>query len=104
VMSFSPLALRRMRMLAPTLPTVFLFELATPGVRDGRLPFGARILGPGLAALKARPELVAKAHERGHEVYVWTVNEPDEIDLVISLGVDGVISDRPALALSRRHR
>lgn len=103
-MSFSPLALRRLRMLAPDLPTVFLFELATPGVRDGRPPFGARLLGPGVAVLRSRPEIVARAHERGHQVYVWTVNDQDEIDMMISLGVDGVISDRPALVLSRLNR
>jgi len=104
VMSFSPLALRRIRALAPELPTVFLFEIATPGVRDGRPLSGARILGPGLSVVRARPELVQRAHERGHQVYVWTVNDPSDIDLVIRLGVDGIISDRPAAVLARLGR
>jgi glycerophosphoryl diester phosphodiesterase len=104
VMSFSPLALRRLRTLAPDLPTVFLYELAPPAIRDGPPPFGAKILGPGLNVVKARPELVGRVHERGHQVYVWTVNEPDEIDLMLGLGVDGIISDRPAEVLSRLGR
>ena len=96
VMSFSPLAVRRMRALAPELPTVFLFEFAPPAVRDGRVPFGATLLGPGVKAVRARPDLVRRAHERGHQVYVWTVNEPADIELMVSLEVDGIISDRPA--------
>jgi glycerophosphoryl diester phosphodiesterase len=104
VMSFSPLALRRVHELAPDLPTVFLFELVPPGVRDGRPPFGARLLGPGVGVVRARPEIVSRAHGRGHQVYVWTVNEAVDIDVLVSLGVDGIITDRPAFVLHRLHR
>ncbi len=104
VMSFSPLAVRTVRLLAPALPTVFLFEMAPPRVRDGRPPFGAGILGPGISALRAHPGLVDRAHERGHQVYVWTVNTAAEVDLALGSGVDGIISDRPAFVLSRLQR
>ncbi len=99
VMSFSALAVRRMRELAPTLDTVFLAELFTPGLRDGRLPFGAKIGGPGVRLVKANPTVVARLHGRGHRVYVWTVNEPDELELMVETGVDAVITDRPRLVL-----
>ena len=104
VMSFSPLAVRTMRGLAPELESVFLYEVASPRVRDGRPPFGARILGPGIGALRAHPEVVDRAHGRGHRVYVWTVNTAEEIDLAADLGVDGIISDRPAFVLARLGR
>ncbi len=100
VMSFSPLALRRMRILSPDVPTVFLFELGPRSVWEGRAPFGADLLGPGIKALRSRPEVVRRAHDRGHGVYVWTVNEPRDIDLTLQLGVDGVITDRPADVLA----
>ena len=32
---------------------------------------------------------------------MWTVNEPADIDLMLTLGVDGIISDRPADVLGR---
>ncbi len=101
VMSFSPLAVRRVRALAPEVPVVFLFELLPPSLRDGRAPFGATALGPGLSAVRARPDLVARAHEKGSPVYVWTVNEASDIELMLSLGVDGIISDRPADVVRR---
>jgi glycerophosphoryl diester phosphodiesterase len=100
VMSFSPLALRRMRILAPDVRTVFLFELGPRSVWEGRAPFGADLLGPGIKALRGRPDVVRRAHDRGHRVYVWTVNEPADVDLTRRLGVDGIITDRPAEVLA----
>jgi glycerophosphoryl diester phosphodiesterase len=100
LMSFSALALRRMRGLAPEVPTVFLFDLGPKAVWEGRTPFGADALGPGVKALRGRPDLVRRAHERGHRLYVWTVNEAADITFVVDLGVDGIITDRPADALN----
>src|SRR5262249_30940254 len=95
VMSFSALAVRRMRELAPNVDTVWLTEFATPGLRDGRLPFGAKIAGPGVRVVRSNPAIVKRLHAYGNKVYVWTVNDPADIDLMIELGVDGIISDRP---------
>src|SRR6185369_3979598 len=86
VMSFSALAVRRMRDRAPKLETVWLTEFATPGLRDGRLPFGAKIAGPSVRVVKSNPEIVKRLHDNGNKIYVWTVNHPDDMDLLIGLG------------------
>jgi glycerophosphoryl diester phosphodiesterase len=104
IMSFSPLALRRVHQIAPALPTAFLFEVAPPGVRDGRPPLAAHILGPSVNAVRTRPEMVARAHARGHRVYVWTANEPADVQLLLELNVDAIISDRPAMVLGQVRR
>lgn len=104
VMSFSPLAVRRVRDLAPELPTVLLLEMLPPGLRLGRLPFGARIAGPGITLVKARPQLVPALRAAGNRVYVWTVNDSADLDLALRYGVDGVITDRPALVLEQLGR
>ncbi len=41
------------------------------------------------------PELVAFAHEHDVQVHVWTVNEPAEMEQLLDLGVDAVMSDFP---------
>lgn len=101
VMSFAPTALRRVRLLAPDVPTVLLLDRRTPGRRDGTLPAGVGIAGPGLAVLRAAPRFVARAHAKGNLVYVWTVDDPADVDFVLDLGVDAVITNRPTQVIAQ---
>ena len=101
MMSFSPLALQRMRQHTPQVPRVFLMEVLPPGLRGGQLPYGARAGGPRIALLRARPQIAERLLERGYGVYVWTVNESDDIDLCRRLGVTAIISDRPGYVRER---
>jgi glycerophosphoryl diester phosphodiesterase len=101
VMSFAALALRRIRAQAPAVPTVYLLEILPPGVGRGKLPFGARIAGPGVGLVRARPGFLPAIKAAGHQAYVWTVNDEADIDLMLDQRVDGIISDRPRFVLDR---
>jgi glycerophosphoryl diester phosphodiesterase len=101
VMSFAALALRRIHRLAPGVPTVYLLEIMPPGVGRGRLPFGARIAGPGIGLIRSRPQLVSALRAAGHQTYIWTVNDEPDLELVLAQHPDGIISDRPKFVLDR---
>ena len=40
---------------------------------------------------------IAAAHARGLQVHVWTVDTPEECTAMLDMGVDGVMTDRPAM-------
>jgi glycerophosphoryl diester phosphodiesterase len=40
---------------------------------------------------------VREVHRGGGQLYVWTVDDPDHIARLESLGVDGVITNDPRL-------
>ena len=40
---------------------------------------------------------IAAAHDRGLQVHVWTVDTEEEADAMLDLGVDGIMTDRPAM-------
>ena len=104
VMSFSQLSMRRIRALAPGLPTVFLMERVPLRFRDGDLPFGAGIAGPSIDIVREHPRYIERVHRAGHRIHVWTVDEPADVDLCVRLGVDAVITNRPRAVLSHLGR
>ncbi|MDQ1721207.1 MAG: glycerophosphoryl diester phosphodiesterase [Pseudonocardiales bacterium] len=102
IMSFAPTALRRIRQLAPSVPlTLLMEERWIPLRRDGSLPAGVHISGPGIRLLRSEPDYVERAHQAGNQVFCWTVDRPEDVELVHELGVDAIITNRPAAVLTQ---
>ncbi|MFG2294839.1 glycerophosphodiester phosphodiesterase [Streptomyces sp. NPDC048603] len=91
VMSFSRNALVRLNRLAPGLPSVYLIERA---VRPPRPPFAGHA-GPGIELVRKDPGLVGRLRAKGLRVRVWTVDEPEDVELCLRLGVETIITNRP---------
>ncbi|WAS94231.1 glycerophosphodiester phosphodiesterase [Nannocystis punicea] len=82
-------------------PTVFT-SLSTPEMLDLYLKVGSPdYVAPALFVHSpwdlSSAELVTFAHERGMKVHPWTVNEESRMVDLIGRGVDGIMTDDPAL-------
>lgn len=99
VMSFSWVALRRIRRLAPSLALVYLMD--SPLSWASSRPFSEPdwIAGPGIELLHRHPELIRRIRRTGTDVHVWTVNTRADLELCLEHGVSAVITDRPATML-----
>lgn len=93
--SFDELTIYRAKQIEPKLKTLYLIDRLTPGnIHRGR-DIGADLLGINKGS---DPRLLDFAQQQGFQVWVWTVDESQEIEQWHQAGVDGIISNRPALA------
>ncbi len=96
VMSFSPLALGRMRQLTPQVPLVLLIENRMRRVyRDSTLPRGVSAVGLAIETVRKHPRYVDRVRAAGRQVHVWTVDRTADVELCVDLGVDAIITNRP---------
>jgi glycerophosphoryl diester phosphodiesterase len=117
VASFSDVSLQRFRNLAPEIHTSSALQeswdiaLSLPragapfnasssvhvpipdGVVAMQIPFR---LEPGGAAL-FDADLVERIHQVGLALHVWTIDDPQEMQVLLDLGVDAIITDVPSV-------
>jgi glycerophosphoryl diester phosphodiesterase len=94
VQSFWPTTLRRFHAIAPKVP---LGLITSGAVSDPAATVGAAGAGWWFpASSTVTPELVAAAHAANIKVMPWTVDTPAEWGAMANLGVDAVLTNRPA--------
>lgn len=100
-MSFSVTSLRHLRRLAPRLPLVRLLDRNLSDDELEALPAWVGAVGPGVDVVRDDPTLPERIRRTGRIVNVWTVDRPEDVDLMVSTGVDGIITNRPGFVLDR---
>jgi len=98
VISFHGQALREIRTLLPDIPLALVSGRSTGTAPERAVALGAGMISCELAHLDA--EVVSRAHTAGLKVITWTVNTAEELARARALGLDGVVTDRPEIALS----
>lgn len=102
VLAFDHAHLGVARAAVAGVPTVAL--LASGPVRPDAVlaASGAALLGPPEAAVDAR--LCAAVHAAGAGVLAWTVDDPTRFDLMLAIGCDVIVSNRPGPMAARLRR
>jgi glycerophosphoryl diester phosphodiesterase len=100
--SFLPPALAAMRQVEPRLPGSLLIA---PGSIGGWPSLRELVLRLGLQAvsvfhLNVSAEVVAQARRSSLTVYAWTANAESDIQRLLDLGVDGIVTNYPERALA----
>jgi glycerophosphoryl diester phosphodiesterase len=96
VMSFSWFAIEKMKRLDRTIPTTFLMHKNTPWFQ-AKLS-SAKTIGPGINELREEPIRAQRIKELGRSLNVWTVDDDADIKLCAQIGVDILITNKPAHA------
>lgn len=102
--SFSDVAMSEFRAACPEVATAastgevkqfvylsfaFLSNPATPPYVAMQVP----IKSSGITVIT--PAFVANAHHRNLQIHAWTINAPADMQMLIDMGVDGIMTDRP---------
>jgi glycerophosphoryl diester phosphodiesterase len=98
IMSFSWFAIEKIKKMDSTIKTVML--LHDFNQKLSRRFTSAQVIGPSIAMIKKSPELVTEIKNSGKELYVWTVDSTEDLQYCASVGVDIVMTNRPAHARS----
>lgn len=120
ILSFDWRTLQVVQKIAPEIPTVYLsiqrrFDNIHAGKgadspwtagfqhrEHGSVPRMVKAAGGAYWSVffnDLTPALLKEAHDLGLKVLVWTVNDPGAMGRILEMGVDGLITDRPDLAL-----
>lgn len=103
---FSSFNLRALVQIHQLLPSVRIGILLRPGILGtwAKLRFdwwgNYHSIHPHYSAVT--PKMIQRAIAKGHRVIAYTVNQPEEIRRLFAMGISGIFTDDPGLALKIR--
>jgi glycerophosphoryl diester phosphodiesterase len=86
-----------------------VFAAALLAAKTGLTPLLRRVLARidavqiperALGLSTITPAMIERFHDAGVEVHVWTINDADDMTRLLDVGVDGIVTDRPDVALA----
>jgi glycerophosphoryl diester phosphodiesterase len=92
IMSFDLEGVRQVQRLAPDIPVGYVAAAGVGNLARLDVEFVA------IARRRANSKLIRQTQRRGLLTYAWTVNDADDMLDLMEHGIDGLITDDPALA------
>ena len=95
ITSFSYNALRTVKKINPDIKTGLIANIMTYGGYSTLHDIDALSLNKKFVS----QNLINNIHLNGKRVFVWTVNDRAEVEKLISMGADNIITDKPDMAV-----
>ena len=96
VFSFYYPVLAKFKSLQPDVKTLFLISKANEDTADYAQIIGCMAIGVGKET-EITPEFVNNVHKSGLQLWQWTIDDPETMQKLIDLKVDGIITNKPDL-------
>jgi glycerophosphoryl diester phosphodiesterase len=100
--SFNHYSLREIKQIEPKAKIGLLYQLGLVDPWVYANYAGADAIHPHYHIIAALPETVKRCHENGVKVNVWTVDDGEAMKLMLKSGVDGIITNKPDVAVAFR--
>lgn len=100
--SFNHYSLLAIKGINPAAKIGLLYELGMVDPWVYAKYVSASAIHPHYFVISALPETVARCHENGVVVNVWTVDDPKALSFMFKCGVDAVITNKPDIAVACR--
>ena len=100
IQSFDPAPLNILRKKYPNVEIAYLVGDGELEENMKYLDFTPEIYSPHFGMIKDSSDVTA-VHQKGMKLIPWTVNNPEDIQKMIELGVDGIITDYPERVLEK---
>ena len=96
ILSFSWSAIEKLGRIDPEISRTYLLSAHSLWMQARYS--SADYLGPGIDRIRRDPTIVEKIHNHGKKVAVWTVDDGTDVEMCRDLGVDILITNKPAHA------
>lgn len=99
IQSFDVRALQASKQLDASIPVALLISETNGFEKDlEKLGFTPEIYSPNYRLVDE--EMIRACHQNNIQIIPWTVNEEEDMEKLLDLGVDGLITDYPDIALT----
>lgn len=100
IQSYNAASLKKVHALAPSIPLVQLYGSKTTAISDKEIHnLGEYASGVGVDQSLVTTQLVKRLHKSGLAIHPFVVNEADIIQEMMQMGVDGIFTDKPDIAV-----
>ena len=101
IFAFDYEVLKNIRALDPVIPVLYLRSVVNEETIQMVKAINGQAIGAGLKT-PLTSELLNLAHANDIELWQWTVNKPEDMERLLNISADGIITNHPDVALKLR--